>query len=101
MSNLKKITSICLVFFTALMLFAGTASAAVEYDGQLTPEAVMLIDANTGYVMVEKNATGQIRPASTTKILTCLVALEHSDPDEKVEVSRNAAGVSGSSLDLV
>ena len=102
---MRRITSICLVFFTVFMLFMGMALAATEYStkysGTVNPNAVMLLDADTGSVLYDKNPNEQIRPASTTKILTCIVALENSDMDEIVEVSRNAAGISGSSLELI
>ena len=83
--KLKKIVVICLV----LMVFAlgiGTALAAPEYDGDVTPNAVMLLDATTGQILFEKNADEVIRPASTTKIMTCIVALENSEMDEVVTV---------------
>jgi len=99
---LKRITSICLVFFSVFALFIGVADAAVQFTGDVDEDlAVMLIDANSGYVMFEQNANEQIRPASTTKILTCIVALENGDLNDKVTVSEDAADVSGSSLDIV
>ena len=60
--------------------------AAPEYEGEVSPNAVMLIDAKTGAVLYEKNADGVIRPASTTKIMTCIVALENSNLDDVVKV---------------
>ncbi len=42
----------------------------------LTAEASILIDGNTGTVLFEKNSTKKMYPASTTKIMTALVALE-------------------------
>ncbi|MDD5017736.1 MAG: D-alanyl-D-alanine carboxypeptidase [Eubacteriales bacterium] len=90
---MKRITSICLVFFAVLMLFMGTASATVEYTGEVTPNAVMLLDADTGQVLYSTdNADIQIRPASTTKILTCILAIENCDMDEVVTISSKAAG---------
>ncbi len=92
---MKRITSICLGFFTVFVLFMGTAFAetgySTKYTGTVNPNAVMLLDAKTGSILYEKNKDEKIRPASTTKILTCLVALENSGPDEEVLVSRNAA----------
>ena len=60
--------------------------AAPEYEGEVSPNAVMLIDAKTGMVLYEKNADEVIRPASTTKIMTCIVALENSNLDDVVKV---------------
>lgn len=59
-----------------------------------------VIDAATGRVLFEKNAYSVHSMASTTKIMTALVALKYSNPDEIVTVSSNAAGVEGSSIYL-
>ncbi len=58
------------------------------------------IDARTGRVLYEKNAYSTHSMASTTKIMTALVALEHASPEEMVTVSANAAGTEGSSIYL-
>ena len=68
------------------LLGIGTAFAAPVYDGEVTPNAVMLLDATTGQILFEQNADEVIRPASTTKIMTCIVALENSDLNDVVTV---------------
>ena len=83
--TLKKIVVFCLV----LMIFLigiGSAFAAPEYEGEAVPNAVMLLDATTGQILFEQNADEVIRPASTTKIMTCILALENSDLDDVVTV---------------
>jgi len=45
----------------------------------ITANAAMLVNARTGEVYFEKNPDGQVYPASTTKIMTALLALEHTD----------------------
>ncbi|MBT7121973.1 MAG: D-alanyl-D-alanine carboxypeptidase [Clostridia bacterium] len=93
---MKKIASICLVFFMVLSMFAGVALAAVEYSGDVDSDlAVLLIDADSGRVLFEQQADVQIKPASTTKILTCLVAIEQSNLSDIVTVSSYAAKASG------
>lgn len=49
-------------------------------------EAGLLIDADTGEILYRKNAERRMYPASTTKILTALVAIERGDLDEVVTV---------------
>ncbi|MGI5849133.1 MAG: D-alanyl-D-alanine carboxypeptidase family protein [Christensenellales bacterium] len=84
---MKRITSICLVFFTVLTLLMGTALAAPEYSGDVDPSyAVMLIDVDSKQVLCEQRADDQIKPASTTKILTCILALEKCSLDDIVKV---------------
>lgn len=63
---------------------------AEEKPEQLYAQSAVLMDADTGRVLFEKNAR-QIRAmASTTKIMTCIVALEYGDEKEIVTFSKNA-----------
>lgn len=66
----------------------------------LTAGAAVLIDAQTGQVLYDKHAERQSEPASTTKILTALVALEKGHLDDQVTVSQDAWGLEGSSAYL-
>lgn len=53
-------------------------------------EAAMLIEANTGVVLYEKNVHEKLYPASVTKMLTALIAMEECDMDELVTYSQAA-----------
>lgn len=53
-------------------------------------QAAILMEANTGVILYSKNIHEQLYPASTTKILTCLVAAENSALDEMVSFSHDA-----------
>lgn len=55
--------------------------------------AAVLMDADTGRVLYGKNAEAFMSNASTTKILTCIVALENASLDEVVETSAYAASM--------
>lgn len=60
-------------------------------DGPLIgAEAAILMEANTGVILYSKNIHEQLYPASTTKILTCLIAAETSSLDETVTFSSEA-----------
>ena len=83
---MKKATGICLVICLVLSMFLSSAMAAAPYDEEVKPHAVMLLDATTGQVLYEKNADEQIYPASTTKILTCILALEKGNLDDMVTI---------------
>jgi len=50
----------------------------------------VLLDGVSGQVLYQENATDRNFPASTTKILTALVALEHGDLDQIITVSEDA-----------
>lgn len=53
-------------------------------------ESAILMDINTGTILYEKNINEELYPASTTKIMTTLLALENSSLDETVTFSKNA-----------
>lgn len=55
--------------------------------------AAVLMDADSGRILYEKNAFTPMAMASTTKIMTCIIALENADPDMEVTVSVYAAGM--------
>ena len=66
----------------------------------VSAECACVIDTLTGRIIYEKNMNKQHTMASTTKIMTALVALENSKPDDIITVSGNAAGTEGTSLYL-
>lgn len=66
----------------------------------VSAECACVIDMSTGRVIYEKNMHKQHTMASTTKIMTALVALENSNMEDIVTVSNNAAGEEGTSLYL-
>ena len=66
----------------------------------ISAESAILIDADSGRVLFEKNAHTKRGIASTTKILTAIVVLENASSDEVVNVSYKAANTEGSSMYL-
>ena len=63
-------------------------------------KGAVLIDADSGRVLFGQNENEMLPMASTTKVMTALLALENADLDEKVTAGKNAAGVTGTSLYL-
>lgn len=60
-------------------------------DGPVTSgQSAILIDADTGAILYAKNIHEALYPASTTKILTCLIAAEQCSMDEMVAFSHDA-----------
>ena len=95
---LRKIVAL-LALFAAL--FPGCAFADTSDEPlAIGAKAAILMEAETGRVLLEKNADQRLPMASTTKIMTCLLALENSSLEETVTVGKNAAGVTGTSLYL-
>ncbi|SDP30772.1 D-alanyl-D-alanine carboxypeptidase family protein [Selenomonas ruminantium] len=68
---------------------------------KLTARSAIVMDAVTGTVLYERDIDARRYPASTTKMMTLIVALEHGNLNDIVTVSKNAEGVEGSTLWLV
>lgn len=66
----------------------------------VTAGAAVLLEADSGQVLYSKNGTAKMPPASTTKIMTVLLALEGGNLDRVVTVSPKAASVGEASIDL-
>lgn len=94
---LKKITVISLLLF--IIFSFETHSFADELD--ISAEAAILIDADTGMVLFEKNIHQKMFPASTTKILTAIIAIEKGNLEQKVVVDKETPyEISGSHIAL-
>lgn len=57
---------------------------------QISAQSAILMDANTGVILYSKNIHERLYPASTTKIMTCLLAMEQGNLDDMVEFSHDA-----------
>lgn len=62
--------------------------------------AAVVVEETTGRILYDKNALERRSIASTTKIMTALVALENGHPEDKVRVSKRAAAIGGSTAGL-
>lgn len=73
-------------------LDSGLIPATVTYpeEPEIYGRAAILIDMDTGAILYEKNAYDKMYPASITKIMTGLLAVEHCALDEMVTYSANA-----------
>lgn len=96
-AKVKKMKKI-LAALAALVLMS--ACSVPSFAVSTSATAAVLVEAESGNVIYEKNAHSRRGPASTTKIMTALVAAEHSSPDEIVTVDGRAVGVEGSSAYL-
>ena len=94
MKKRKKWKPYLVCILTVLLMME--ISIRVQAEG--TPEnlyarSAVLMDADTGRILFGKNDNEVMPMASTTKIMTLLVTLEHADLDEIVEVSERAASM--------
>lgn len=98
---MKKLFSTFLVFALCLSCVKIPAHAALD----LTAPSAILIEASTGQVIYEKNATEQRSPASITKIMTLLLLFEALEDGkislkDSVLTSEHAASMGGSQVFL-
>lgn len=66
----------------------------------INSRAYVVIDRNSNTILIAKNENQKKKMASTTKIMTALVVIEHCDLSDTVEISKKAANTGGSRLGL-
>ncbi|WP_106007980.1 D-alanyl-D-alanine carboxypeptidase family protein [Clostridium luticellarii] len=100
--KLKKILLYIILFFIVINMFPNNALSedGKGSSGKINVDArcAVAIDSNSRIVLYEKNAYELVPMASTTKIMTTLVALKYGKLDEKIEISAKSAGVKGSTV---
>ncbi len=96
----RRLNSIISMLLVVLLLFSGRIYASESIPLKLYSEAALVMDMNDGTVLYSMNATEQRYPASTTKMLTCIIALENLDLGITVTVDADSAALGGNSLKL-
>lgn len=95
----KIIFSVMLTVFLAAVF--GFSAYAAEKPQDLSAQAYVLLSADTGEVLAAKNAHERHSMASTTKIMTALVALESGCPEQQIKVTSDMVRVEGTSIGLL
>ncbi len=98
MRNVKWIILTVLFTFSSV-LFCGAEAAGPE----LKSTSAIMMQAGTNRIMYEKNADAKAYPASTTKIMTGLLAIENLAPETELTVSESAIQIDrdGSNMGLL
>ena len=94
--------------FIFLSLFAAISCASAVYGASETPEelrqlyaqSAVLMDGDTSRVLYEKNGYDFMPMASTTKVMTCILAVENASGEEIVQVSAYAASMPDVQLNI-
>ncbi|HEY3346714.1 MAG TPA: D-alanyl-D-alanine carboxypeptidase family protein [Nitrospirota bacterium] len=84
----------------AVVLSCGMAFAEGEDALSVTAKGVVVMDADTGQVIISRNMDKMLPPASTTKVMTAILAIEKAKPTDIVKVSKHAADMSPSKVYL-
>jgi len=81
-----------------IVFFMGYFSYCEEPD--IGAQSAILIDARSGRVLLEYNPHIKLPMASTTKIMTALIALEKGDLNDKIKIGADTVDIEGSSIYL-
>lgn len=93
----------CMIVLTLVLIFHSgffPQAAIANNEPQIGAQAAVLIDVYSGQILYEKDALSKRPMASTTKVMTAVVALGGSDLDSKSKVSKHADNVGESSMYL-
>ena len=96
--NKKKLLTLLIfaaVIFSLFTIYIYSADAV-----RLSARSAVLYEPSSESFLYTKNANARLPMASTTKIMTALIALERLAPDAIIEIPKAAVGIEGSSLYL-
>ena len=102
MNKLSKFT-IFFIFFAIFLQFFNINIVNFSKAESINKnfESMVTIEASTGRILYSQDEHKRLPMASTTKILTAIVAIENCDDlDKKYEISKSATGIEGSSIYL-
>lgn len=87
----KRSLFILLIFLLTFVLpfFTTTSLADTNWVNTYSPHCIVM-EASTGKIIYEKDSYTKVSPASTTKIMTAILALEHCQLTDTATVSHNA-----------
>lgn len=86
------------LFIVSFFIISGSFTNAEGLS--LSGNNYILMDANSGRVIIEKNSNEKMAMASTTKIMTALIALEEGNLKDKITIDDRSIDIEGSSIYL-
>ena len=107
---MKAISAICIagiIILSSLYTGRDIAEASSQYIrpaiSDIRADAYIVVDKNTGKTIMEHNAERAVHPASLTKILTGIIAIEKINGNDIITISQNAGSLSNneSKIDLI
>jgi len=90
----KSFKKSIIIAFIAVFLTVSAIPAAYAATPRITAVSALLMDGGTGQVIFQKNGFVRKEPASLTKIITAIIALEYGHPEEVVTISKRTANIS-------
>lgn len=90
-----------ILFLTLCFLFFSSYTFVVEAIPEVYAQSYIVIDAASGRIIGSRNPNMKLPIASTTKIMTTILAIENIDDyNKKIEVPASSTGIEGSSIYL-
>ncbi len=86
------------IILVTILLFVYTSINVAAIAPQTSGKAAILMDGRSGRILYENNIREKLPMASTTKIMTAIVALEHGNLDDIITIPPEASGIEGSSI---
>lgn len=80
-------------------VFSNSENCSVQIP-KIDASAAIVMDSKSGRILFEKNAHSRKPMASTTKIMTAIIAIEKGDLNSQVKVSKRSAAIGGSTAHL-
>lgn len=99
MRNKKIIISLTLIIFLNIF-FINSYVTYCQSNNAISAKSAILIERDSGRILYTHDPYKKLPPASTTKIMTALIALEYGNLDQKVKINNKSIGVEGSSIYL-
>jgi D-alanyl-D-alanine carboxypeptidase len=97
--SIKRIAIIlCSLIFTHVLSINANAENETSANFKVNARSAIALDKESGTILYEQNAYELVPMASTTKILTSLIAIEQGNLDKKVTISKKAASIRGSTV---
>lgn len=87
--------------FIILLLTINKSAYASTSPPEVNADGAVLMDGVTGKLLYEKNPDKKLAPASTTKIMTAIIVLEHCNINDKVTVGKNPPNTDGSAVGII
>lgn len=84
----------CCLLFVVLLVTCYLLLVTVVNADEINARSAVVMDASTGRILYAKNPNLRLPPASTTKLMTAIVAIEKTDLSEITRISRNVTRVS-------
>ena len=88
------------LIFAIIILFCATPVRAEKSDSETTAKAAAVLELETNTLLYAHNERKRLPMASTTKVMTAIIAIENGNLDEVFSVCDEAYGVEGSSMYL-